>query len=211
LLFVSSFLDAIEKVDMVQTRAGKRKKGLGADRHSHDQCIPALSDQLPSSVTPSVVAQVTEKMEVERLGPWTSEMSRWILDMHNNVCRCGQVGVHCCPRTVVLGEADYNVHIVAQEYVFRALALLPLCSSLVGDNAIADAVQVQSVAVQTEEVLEEEPQEVALQAVQDQGQVRTKKKESSVERRIRRLEAKKRKKLKVEAAEPPLLPFHSRL
>ena len=103
------------------------------------------------------------------------------------------------------------IHVVAPVFVFEALGIIP-------SDRTMKKVEVQFVDVQTgvEQEAEEVCEEFLVQAVQAQDQeveFRKKDKESSLSRRIRRLESKKRKKIQVEAeaAVVPLLPFERKL
>ena len=206
----------------VKTRAAR-------DRHSHNQCMKpcTISGQLPGPVTPAIVAVVSASMAKEGLGRWTSQMSDWIDHMLKSGCRCGQEGVHCCPRTVIEGEVDYEVHPVSQEFVFKQLAVMPLLKSKTVEVAIGaeDKVAIgrEDKCVQTElEQMEQgtqvevEEEVVAISSLQDkdEGQVPgaaiAKVKETSKERRLRRLQSKKRKNQVCEDQGSPLKPFPPR-
>jgi hypothetical protein len=139
------------------------------------------------------------------MGYWNSKMSRWVQDMQNQNCSCGQSGFHCCPRTVGLGDVKYEVHIGKQEVVFKALSLLS-GTAIAGQKEV---VAVQSVAVQVEpgDAIADQDQQGVHDAIAigevDQGQ--DKLKETSLQRRIRRLKSKKKN---LQAAGAPLRPFN---
>eukprot|EP00667_Euglena_gracilis_P021646 EG_transcript_23813 len=170
--------------------------------HSNNQCTPCTISQLPGLVSPDVIEEVSRKMLKDGLGRWTTSMTEWVQKMQSSSCRCGQIGVHCCPRTVIEGEADHHVHPVSQEYVFRALEVLQQQKSPVIAITSVQSVGVQ--AAEVEEIAIIQRVEVAVQAAaegEDQSEDKMKQKETSKERRIRRLQSKKRKK------EEPLKPF----
>ena len=214
----------------VKTRAAR-------DRHSHNQCMKpcTISGQLPGPVTPAIVAVVSASMAKEGLGRWTSQMSDWIDHMLKFGCRCGQEGVHCCPRTVTEGQFDYEVHPVSQEFVFKQLAAMPLlqpvvisCQVAIGaEDKVAIVREDKCVQTESEQMeqgiqveVEEEEVAVAITSLQGEalqlregqvpGAVIAKMKETSKERRLRRLESKKRKNQVCEDPESPLKPFPPR-
>ena len=191
-------------------------KGPGAENgHSHNQCLHpgSISDPLPAALAPDLVEKIAQALTDSRCGYWNEKLAAWLQHMADKQCRCGTIGIHCCPYSVGLGEVEYEVIVFKEEVVFRTLQLLHGTKTCVGDVVIAAPAALQSVAVQTEE--EEEEREViqgqAVQVVQQVEQCKKKEKESSSERRIRRLESKKRRRLQGAAAELPLLPFVRKL
>ena len=65
-----------------------------------------------------------EKLRAHGVEVNDEKLKDWIIDMRRSPCRCGKKAAHCCPFSVIQGEVDFGVHLLAQLLFFQQHRLL---------------------------------------------------------------------------------------
>lgn len=105
--------------------AQSQKLTKGLNRYSHKQytqeaCTNSLA---PEAMVAAIASGAAGQLHRDGFA-WDPGMAEWLRSMMNSACRCGLKGIHCCPLTVVLGEADHHVHARAQISILDSFAAM---------------------------------------------------------------------------------------